>query len=57
MSRGRPPKLSEREVEEIKNSSLTNIELAGLYKVSEAQISRIRSGLSRNVHFANSPSQ
>lgn len=45
--RGRPPKLSEDEVREIKGSVLTVAELARLYQVSEAQVSRIRSGFSR----------
>jgi predicted FMN-binding regulatory protein PaiB len=47
MTRGRPPKLSDDEVREIRNSRLTVTELAGLYKISKAQVSRIRSGSSR----------
>lgn len=47
--RGRPPTLSEDEVREIRNSrSLTVTELAGLYGISKAQVSRIRSGISRS---------
>ena len=51
--RGRPPKLSEVEIREIKLSTvLSNIQLARLYRISEAHVSRIRSGA--YVHSAQS---
>ena len=54
--RGRPPKLSEDEIREIKLSTvLSNIQLARLYRISEAHVSRIRSGA--YVHSAQSQIQ
>ena len=52
--RGRPPKLSEDEISEIKLSTvLSNAELARLYRISEAHVFlRIRSGA--YVHSAQS---
>ena len=54
--RGRPPKLSDDEIREIKLSTvLSNSELARLYRISEAHVSRIRSGA--YVHSPQSQSE
>ena len=43
LPRGRPPKLTPEDIEQIKNSRLlTNVELATLYGVTEARISQLR---------------